>query len=68
MMRFLARLFFDERPVPSLVVSFPLASAYVCTDLECNTVSNSARSCPICWGSVHPIAAFLDRETEQLCH
>jgi hypothetical protein len=64
MMRFLARLFFDERPVPSLVVSFPLASAYVCTDLECNTVSNSARSCPICWGSVHPIAAFLDRETE----
>lgn len=57
--------FFLQRPEPRAPIVFmPLADAHLCNDLDCGTVSNCARACPICFSHTHPISAFLDREVE----
>lgn len=64
MMRLLSWLVLQRPEARTPIVFMPLADAYVCNDWQCSTVSNCARFCPICYCSVHPVAAFIDREVE----
>jgi hypothetical protein len=42
----------------------PLIQAYLCADLECKTISNDFRRCPVCHSTVQSLAAVLGRKEE----
>ena len=39
-----------------------LKMLYLCNDPDCDTVTNSSRSCPVCHSGVHPLVSFLQRK------
>lgn len=48
------------RPAP---VQMPIASAYLCPDPDCGTVSNDSVRCPRCHSQVIGLAGILNRGT-----
>jgi hypothetical protein len=48
------------------LVHFPLEDAYLCADLQCRSVGNSANWCPACAGTtLQSLAKILNRQTAQ---
>jgi hypothetical protein len=42
----------------------PLSRAYLCADLECETVSNNPKYCPVCLSQVISLARILSEKAE----
>jgi len=41
-----------------------LIKAYLCSDLDCQTISTSANHCPVCGSQVQSLSKVLNRTTD----